>query len=377
LIPYATDAPIYHFPWATIGLIVLNVIAFGALATDAISDPEDWILVYGDGLHPVQWISSNFIHGGIMHLAGNMVYLWALGLVIEGKLGWLKFLPVYFGLGFVECGIEQAAMLRVEGGASYGASAIVYGLLAMALVWAPENELSVFAFRFTFDLSIRMFALLYIGLEVLTVIVSGLAVTSSLLHLFGAGLGFGLGILLLKFNLVDCEGWDLFSRMRRQRGTAKQANVSMPALQRKTPKGTPESIHSTIERMRTLLQDGRTRAALPLYHKLAPLVTAEQLDEKTLIALIKGLHEDGLWTESLPVMVHYLRLFPEKDARVRLKLAQVLIREQKRPGQALRVLQKIPANSLPEQFERSRALLEREAMKMRTEGEMELETEDW
>ena len=65
LIPYRTDAPIYHFPYATIGLIAVNVIAFALMASNQLAGAEQWILVYGDGLHPVQWISSMFIHGGI------------------------------------------------------------------------------------------------------------------------------------------------------------------------------------------------------------------------------------------------------------------------------------------------------------------------
>ena len=377
MIPYSTDAPIYHFPWATIGLIVLNVIALAALFGGAIENPEDWVLIYGDGLHPLQWISSNFIHGSFMHLVGNAAYLWGLGLVVEGKLGWQKFLPVYFGLGIVECGIEQTAMLGVEEGASFGASAIVYGLLAMALVWAPENELSFFWYRGTFELSIRTCAILYIGLEVVTVVVSGLAVTSSLLHLIGAGLGFGLGTVLLKANVVDCEGWDLFSRMRRRRAAPKQAPPTVSVPQRVAAQWTPERVNAAFERLRGLLQARQTGAALLLYQELPPLVTAEQFDEKTLIALIKALHDDRLWADSVPVMVHYLRLFPQQDARVRLKLAQVLIREQKRPSQALRVLQKIPTNALPEKLERARTQLEQEAIKRRDEGELELESEDW
>ena len=84
MIPYRTDAPIYYFPWATIGLILLNTVAFFVVFSDAIEDPLEWILVYGQGLHPIQWVSSNFIHGGLMHLAGNMFYLWGFGLVVEG-----------------------------------------------------------------------------------------------------------------------------------------------------------------------------------------------------------------------------------------------------------------------------------------------------
>ena len=56
----------------------------------------------GDGIHPLQWLTNNFLHAGFFHLAGNMIFLWTFGLVVEGKLGWWAFLLVYLGLGVGE-----------------------------------------------------------------------------------------------------------------------------------------------------------------------------------------------------------------------------------------------------------------------------------
>ena len=124
LIPYSTDAPLYHLPIATVSLIVVNTLVFIPLAT---LEPEQvqayvvpWILSHGDGLHPLQWLTSNFIHGGFLHLLGNMFSLWAFGLVVEGKIGWWRFLAVYFGIGIVQCGIEQVLALGAAGGGSFG-----------------------------------------------------------------------------------------------------------------------------------------------------------------------------------------------------------------------------------------------------------------
>src|SRR5262249_62089927 len=104
------------------------------------------LLEHGSGLHPLQLVTSNFIHGNFEHLIGNMMFLWAFALVVEGKLGAFAFLAVYLGLGIVQCGLEQAATLGMDEGSSFGASAVIYGLMAMALVWAPRNELNCIAF---------------------------------------------------------------------------------------------------------------------------------------------------------------------------------------------------------------------------------------
>ena len=139
LIPWNTDAPIYHFPFVTIGLIAINTVAFFA-ATQS-EDPEQWMLAFGEGLQPYQWVTSVFMHEDLGHLLGNMIFLWGFGLVIEGKLGWWRFLMVYLGLGIVQCAVIQAGMQH-RSGYALGASGAIYGLLAMALFGAAQrNEL--------------------------------------------------------------------------------------------------------------------------------------------------------------------------------------------------------------------------------------------
>jgi len=75
-------------------------------------------------------------------------------------------------------------------------------------------------------------------------------------------------------------------------------------------------------------------------------------------------------------MVDFLRSFPEKSVRVRLKLAQILLREQKRPVQALKVLAKLPARMIP-QLEAVRKQLTEQATRMQDQGTLELAAEDW
>ena len=134
--PYGTDAPIYHWPFTTVALIVVNALVLCA----ELASPEQvapFILVFGDGLHPVQWITNNFLHAGPFHLVGNMLFLWSFGLVVEGKLGWYKTLAVYLGIGTVYGLIVQSLMLGSSGGA-LGASGVIFGSMAMCLVWAPK-----------------------------------------------------------------------------------------------------------------------------------------------------------------------------------------------------------------------------------------------
>ncbi|MFK7821821.1 MAG: rhomboid family intramembrane serine protease, partial [Planctomycetaceae bacterium] len=69
LIPYNTDAPVYYFPIATIGLIVVNFVCF-VITNAGTSGSDIWVLSYSDGLQPLQWVFSLFYHMGWGHLVG-------------------------------------------------------------------------------------------------------------------------------------------------------------------------------------------------------------------------------------------------------------------------------------------------------------------
>src|SRR5579862_4155845 len=92
---------------------------------------EPWALQFGQGLHPLQWITNNFLHADILHLVGNMFFLWGFGLVVEGKLGWWRFLLLYLTMGAIYGFIIQAVMLGAHG-AALGASGVIFGLMAIS-----------------------------------------------------------------------------------------------------------------------------------------------------------------------------------------------------------------------------------------------------
>ena len=224
VIPTGTDAPIYHWPYATVALIVLNAVLLFAVPPEAgkvrlnekdeviedvetVSNFERYSLAVGDGsLHPVQWVTHNFLHFGLMHLAGNMLFLWAFGIVVEGKLGALKYLLAYLAIGTLHGAFVQI-LLRNSGMDQHaaGASAVVYGLLAVCMVWAPRNELNcivilLFGFRtlvYHWDLYYTTVALLYIGEQAFGLVfwgtLGGKVMISELGHLSGAFWGDGRG----------------------------------------------------------------------------------------------------------------------------------------------------------------------------------------
>ena len=127
------------------------------------------------------------MHAGLSHLVGNMLFLWAFGIIIEGKLGWWAFTLAYLGIGAAESAGIQLVMRSEHTVHVLGASGAIFGLLAMCLVWAPRNDLQcVFMFRLLpmeFDFPILGFAAFYIGMEVFTIGLTGFAISSPGSHL--------------------------------------------------------------------------------------------------------------------------------------------------------------------------------------------------
>jgi membrane associated rhomboid family serine protease len=420
LIPYNTDAPIYHWPLATIGLIVLNVIVFVATsrmrseAPDFPVDAEDWevpedleaweepakfeeppsidrwILVYGDGLHPVQWVTSNFIHGDFFHLLANMFIIWGFGLVVEGKIGWWKFLAVYFGIGIAQCAFEQAltcALIQAEPDAvqgSFGASAIAYGLIAMALVWAPKNDMNCILFilirPIMFDVSVMMLAAVSICFEFLLATLMGWGLTSQVLHLTGAGFGFAIGVAMLKLGWVDCENWDLFSVL-----TQKTAFGAYDRFHEKE-EGKREMLDErdlaaererALEQIRRFTEEDQPALAYAGYQRMQRDQPQWTMPDPDFLKLIEAYLKKKMWSESVPVMVDYLRRGKSAVTVVRLRLAEILVRIEGRPAQALVVLHKLSPAVLNEKQKQKFSALKQQAEKMKAAGSFEAAPEDW
>ena len=170
-------------------MIVLCVVSFLVFPAGR---HEESMLDIGAGIHPVQWLTNIFMHAGPGHLVGNMIFLWAFGIIVEGKLGWWAFTLAYLAIGIAESAGIQLAMHPAEPVHMLGASGAIYGLLAMCVVWCRKNELHCVAFfRFfptDFDFSILWFVGFYVGLEFVEFGLSGFRISGAMAHLAGASL---------------------------------------------------------------------------------------------------------------------------------------------------------------------------------------------
>jgi membrane associated rhomboid family serine protease len=230
--PFSTDAPRRHRPWGTLAIIAVQIAIFVEQVLPGLLSEEEvrWSLL-GGALNPMVWLTADFLHGDWLRLLANLIFLWTFGLIVEGRLGWYLFIPLYAGLGIAYVSLvdyaggqwPQFVTPAFEQTATLGSSAAVCAVAAMALVWFPTNDLRCFAwiwfYPFVYNVPIWLMALAYVVFDTALVWYGGLPLETLLVNLAGAGFGVLAAMLLLVTRLVDCQGWDLFSMIAGRHGS--------------------------------------------------------------------------------------------------------------------------------------------------------------
>ena len=393
LLPLSSDAPIYHWPFATVGVIVANVVAFVAVWPQLLAeDPaavDMWLLVHGDGLRPAQWITSMFMHAEPLHLIGNMLFLWIFGLIVEGKIGWWRFLLLYLGIGVTQSACEQTIMLGMsEIEYSLGASSAIYGLMAVTLVWAPRNEITCVYFFLLFfrvfagsvDISVLLFACIYMAFDFLDVALNwtlhGSVLSTGWLHITGALVGLPVGIAMVKLKWVDCEGWDIFHVWNDDLPTAEPDYSKIDAeVQRKKQAKEQRHLDAAKQQFDNYLAGGNVRAAVALYGKMLQVGDGMRLDRDDLVAVVKGLHQQQEWAASAAFMQELISRFPEGADPARIKLAQICVTELQKPARALELLDEVDFAAQTDDKRTLAKKIARRAKQLQADGVYELEDE--
>ncbi len=342
IFPYGTDAPLYHRPIATIGLIVFCAVVF-VLQHIYPDQAEAFMLEIGGGIHPLQWITSNFMHGDLGHIIGNMLFLWVFGLIVEGKIGWWKTLLIFVLVGGLESAATQIFLYNfsAEPGHSLGASTAIFGFMAICLIWTPENSVEcsyfiIFAFRVfagAFEVSVKIFAGIYFGLNILILslrfYLTGQVLSSEYFHVMGAFIGLGIGIVMLRQNMVDCEYWDIYSVWR---GLHTMSPEDRQALEDAKPENRRRKAEEDQKRREFLIDEIRHAIAVKNAVPALMLIKRKKaefpgwtLPERDMLQLIQLLSDQKKHDESVALMREYITLYTSKRVAVQLRLAQTLL----------------------------------------------------
>tara|TARA_B100001996_G_C18603825_1_gene570994 strand:+ start:524 stop:1165 length:642 start_codon:yes stop_codon:yes gene_type:complete len=172
--PYKDDNPRVLFPFVTYGIIGINILVFWAQ-----------FFVYGNerlistfAFVPYEFklftiFTSMFMHGGLMHIIGNMWFLYIFGDNVESILGHVRFLLFYLFCG-IGAAVAQFLIQPDSTTPMVGASGAIAGVLGAYMIKFPKARVHVLAVIFIFITTIVVPAQLVLGLWFLMQLSGGL-----------------------------------------------------------------------------------------------------------------------------------------------------------------------------------------------------------
>ena len=212
MIPFKDDNPPGRFPIVTVTFIVINTLVFffqsgTGLQASVISYgalPHSLVTMESiQPLHPsLTLLTSMFMHGGLLHLGGNMLYLWIFGDNVEDRLGRFGFVVFYLmgGVFATYAHVLSAPMSTVPMVGASGAIAAVLGAYLLMFPRAKVHTLIILGFYIQV---IRLPALIVIGFWAIIQLASGLMANAQpgqggvawFAHI--GGFVFGLAVVLM------------------------------------------------------------------------------------------------------------------------------------------------------------------------------------
>ncbi|MHB8707783.1 MAG: rhomboid family intramembrane serine protease [Desulfuromonadales bacterium] len=310
-------------PWVTYALMAINIAVYAvvtiplSLSRPDLNDPllldyfnalnlhGNWpiqtvleqisaydLTVFRYGYRPAQGslltlVTAMFLHGGLLHLAGNMLFLYIFGDNVEYRLGSLRYLFAYLGAG-VAATLFFALFVPDSQVPLIGASGAISGVLGFYFVWFPRNQVKVFVFLFPLLMThVLVSARLVLGFYVLVDNLLPFLLTSSDgggvahgAHIGGFLAGMGLatasdrlpGLLQLKGPRISRPRADLVNAITEivralERGDLAHAAARYNALESRAQRG-QLATGNILAIGRFLLENGHSEQALTLFRRL-------------------------------------------------------------------------------------------------------------
>jgi membrane associated rhomboid family serine protease len=182
MIPISDEIRTRRVPYVTQGLIAINVLVF--LLEFVLGDRSRTLLmslgavpayITDPAEHPLAFLTiftSMFLHGGWLHLIGNMLYLFIFGDNVEDEFGHTGYLLFYLAAGIV-AGLAQVVIAPQSTVPAVGASGAIAGVLAVYLVLYPTAPVRVLVPSFFFMRMVRLPAVIVLGMWFVIQLFSG------------------------------------------------------------------------------------------------------------------------------------------------------------------------------------------------------------
>ncbi len=155
-----------RFPVVTTVIVLVNALVFVLELMGGDTFVLRWSVIPADivaGRHWITILTAMFMHGGWLHILGNMVFLWAFGPEVEDAMGPLRYLAFYLLSGLV-ASVAQIAAMPGSTVPNLGASGAIAGVMGAFLITYPRDRIRTLLFFGWFARITLIPAALLIGL---------------------------------------------------------------------------------------------------------------------------------------------------------------------------------------------------------------------
>ena len=238
--------------------------------------------------------TSMFLHGGLFHLAGNMLFLWIYGDNVEHRLGRGRFLAAYLATG-VAATLFHTAFDADSPLPLVGASGAISGVLGFYFLWFPKNRVRMWVVLFPFIMQvIYLPARVVLGIYLLLDNLAPFLITQGT---EGGGVAYGAHIGGFAGGLA----WAWLDARREVMTRPPEYRVPVDAdLPAPSPRETVSS----------LVDAGRFEDAASLYFRVPPERTRRLLSPRQAVSFGHWLANNGHARASLIVYQRHLRDYP-------------------------------------------------------------------
>lgn len=330
MIPIHTNIWPRRRPYANYGLIGLTVLIFLASYNPGLPSSlvpiRQW--AFGMMLRPADWrlwqiVTYAFLHGGLLHLLGNMFFLYLFGNNVNDKLGHLGYLCFYLA------GAAFSGLTHVFGHGhslvpTLGASGAVAAVTGAYLVLYPRSLITVL-YWFFFIGTVEIPALWFIGIKMIlldNVIIRSSPFIAYDAHLGGYAFGAGVTLLLLGVRLLPTNHLDLWSllvqwnRRRRYRTVVAKGYDPFTGTRVVQPSGAMASVtvDPRIADLRAQISqriaEHNLSMAARAYLELMAIDHKQVIGREALLDVANQLASEGLHAQAAQAYQQYLSHYP-------------------------------------------------------------------
>lgn len=341
ILPIKTDSPLRGTPYMNWALIAANTVMF-IVQRSLWPEGSPWALDPRE-LQLSGYFTYQFLHGDVLHLFGNMLFLYIFGNNVNDKIGNWGYLAFYLA-GGVAAGIGH---VLTSDGPVIGASGSVSAITGAYLALLPRSHITVFVFFYIigrFEIPSMYFIIASFLKDFLFSFGADTMVAHSA-HLAGSVFGFAISMILLAVRMLPRDPMDfyaIFRQWNRRRQYRDVVNAGYdpfgltPRQRKPVIDPNQDRIHDIRAQISEAMAHDKMDDAVRLYLELRAIDPRQVLSRQAQLDIANQLFSTGVHGAAADAYENFIQAYPryEQIEQVHLMLGLLYARYLNRPDRA-------------------------------------------